>query len=100
MKSLNRRAGCPLAWLSLRASTSSAPIVRVRRTFLASPKMKSTPLASHHAIIASRAKPESARRMMRTSGQRARICATMRAISSIAPAAPSMFAGRSFAASK
>ena len=40
VSSLNRRAGWPLARLSSRASTSSAPIARVRRTFLASPKMK------------------------------------------------------------
>jgi hypothetical protein len=34
--------------------------------------MKSTRLASHHLISASRAKSESARKMMRTSGQTAR----------------------------
>ena len=38
--------------------------------------------------------------MMRVCGQRARICATMRAISSSAPAAASMLAGRSLAASR
>ena len=48
------------------------------------------------ALSASRAKPESARRMMRVAGQHARICATIRAISSTAPAEASMFAGRSF----
>jgi len=51
-------------------------------------------------IRASRANPESARRMIRVCGQCARICATMRAISSMLPDAPSMFAGRSLAASR
>jgi hypothetical protein len=37
---------------------------------------------------------------MRTAGQRARICATMRAVSSTAPAAASMLAGRCFAAKR
>jgi Transposase DDE domain group 1 len=97
---VNRRAGAPRVRLSSRAIMSSAPIARLRRAFLASPKMKSTPLASHHAISASRAKPESARKMIRTSGQRPRICATMRAISSTAPADASMLARRSWAAKR
>ena len=54
--------------------------------------MKSTRLASHHAISASRANPESARRMMRVCAQRSRICATIRAISSTEPAEASMLA--------
>jgi hypothetical protein len=80
ISSLKRRAASPVVWLCVHASANSASIARVRRTFLASPKMKSIPLASHHAISASRAKPESARRMMRVCGQRARICATISAI--------------------
>src|SRR5215216_6123833 len=100
VSSLNRRAGWPVVRLSSRAITSSAPIARLRRTFLASPKMKSTLLASHQVISASRAKPESARTIMRAIGQLSRICATIRAISSTAPAAASMLAGRSLAASR
>jgi hypothetical protein len=57
-------------------------------------------LTSHQLIKASRANPESARSTMRTAGQRARICATMRAVSSIAPAEASMLARRSFDASR
>src|SRR5215216_2699189 len=100
VSSLNRRAGWPVVRLSSRAITSSAPIARLRRTFLASPKMKSTLLASHQVISASRAKPESARTIMRAIGQLSRICATIRAISSTAPAAASMLAGRSLVASQ
>jgi hypothetical protein len=36
VSSLNRRAGAPRGRLSSRAITSSAPIVRLRRAFLAS----------------------------------------------------------------
>jgi hypothetical protein len=57
-------------------------------------------LFSHHAISASRAKPESARSKMRTLGQRWRIWATIRATSSMLPALASMLAGRNFAASR
>jgi hypothetical protein len=66
----------------------------------ARPNRKSTLLASHHAISSSRAKPLSARSRIFTRGQRARICATMRATSSVAPALASMLARRSFAASR
>jgi hypothetical protein len=57
-------------------------------------------LASHQAISASRAKPLSARRTIRSSGQRARICVTIRAISATAPVLASMFDRRSLAANK
>jgi hypothetical protein len=57
-------------------------------------------LSSHQRINPSRQKPESARSTMRVFGHRARTCQTMRSTSSIAAAAPSMFAGRSFAASR
>jgi hypothetical protein len=57
-------------------------------------------LASHHAISASRAKPESARSNTRTRGQHARTWATIRATSSTAPAAASMLERRSLAASR
>ena len=66
----------------------------------ARPKTKSTRCASHQAMVASRAKPESARSRMRTLGQRARIRRTMRSTSSTAPAEPSMFDRRSLAASR
>ena len=59
-----------------------------------------TPLASHQAIRSSRAKPLSARNRMRTRGHRRRTCATMRAISSTAPAAASRSARRSLATSR
>jgi hypothetical protein len=45
-----------------------------------------------------RAKPLSARRMILVLGQRSRICATIRATSSTAPAEASMFERRSLAA--
>ena len=70
-----------------------------KRSLRASPKTKSTRLASHPRISASRAKPESARSKISTRGQRARIWATMRATSSTAPGDASMFERRSFAAS-
>ena len=100
ISSLKRRAASPVIWLSARASANSAPIARVRRTFLASPKMKSIPLASHHTISGSRAKPESPRSRMRVRGQRRRIWATTRATSSTAPAEASMLERRSLAASR
>jgi hypothetical protein len=51
-------------------------------------------------MISSRAKPLSARSSTFTRGQAARMRPTMRAISSTAPALASMFARRSFAASR
>jgi hypothetical protein len=54
-------------------------------------------LASNQAISSSRAKPLSARRVMRVFRQRPRICATMAVIASTAPALPSKFARRSLA---
>jgi hypothetical protein len=86
--------------LSSVAVISSDLIASSRRSLRARPNRKSTRFASHHAISASRAKPESPRSRMRTRGQRRRIRATMRATSSIAPAAPSIFDRRSFAASR
>jgi hypothetical protein len=71
--SLKRRAGAALALLSSSASASSAAISPTKRSFFARPNRKSTPLASHQLISASRANPESARSTMRTSGHRARI---------------------------
>src|SRR5262249_4796876 len=76
--SLKRRAAWPLLLLSTSAAASSVAISPTRRRFLARPNRKSTPLRSHHRISASRANPESPRSTMPTSGQRARICATMR----------------------
>jgi hypothetical protein len=67
---------------------------------LAKPNRKSTTLTSHQLISASGANAESARSTMRTSGQRARIRVTMRAVSSTAPADPSMSARRSFDANR
>jgi hypothetical protein len=67
---------------------------------LAKPNRKSTLLFSHHAISASRAKPESARSRMRTFDQRWRMRATIRAISSTLPALASMLAGRNLAANR
>ncbi len=52
-------------------------------------------VASHQVISALRANPESACGMILVSGQRRLTCATMRWTSSSAPAAPSMFEGRS-----
>ena len=57
-------------------------------------------MTSHQLIRASRAKPELARSTMRTSGHRMRIWATMRAVSSTAPAAAAMLARRSLDANK
>lgn len=51
-----------------------------------------------HFISDSLAKPLSARSMSFTRGQRSRICPTMRATSSTAPAEASMFERRSVAA--
>jgi hypothetical protein len=53
--------------------------------------LRSTPFASHHAISRLLAKPRSARSVMRTRGHDWRIWATMRAISSTAPALPATF---------
>jgi hypothetical protein len=80
--------------------TNSAPISSTSRGLRARPNRKSTRLASHQLISSSRQKPESPRSRMRTRGQRARICATIRAISCVAPALPSMLDGLSLAASK
>src|SRR5205807_207240 len=91
--SLKRRAGWPVALLSSSAAASSSAISVASRLFFARPNRKSTPLASHQLIRASRANPESARSTRRTSGQRARIWATMRAV----PGDP-MIAGRLYAA--
>jgi hypothetical protein len=57
----------------------------------ARPNRKSTRFSSQQAISASRAKSPSPRRMIRTRGQRARICSTVRPTSSTAPAEASMF---------
>jgi len=95
---LKRRAGFPLASAALLAAASWFSIIAARRGLRARPKRYSTRLASHQAIKTSRAKPESARSKMRTFGQLARSCATIRAISSTAPALASMSALRSFAA--
>ena len=100
LKSLKRRAGLPVRRLSASARSSSSLISAMSRSFFAKPKIKSTSLASHQAISSSRAKPLSARSRIRTFGHRLRICATMRATSSTAPAAASRFARRSLAASR
>jgi hypothetical protein len=78
----------------------SLEISAINRGFLANPKRKWTPFASHQAIIASRVKPLSARSRMRTFGQRSRMWATMRATSSTAPSAASMLATRSLEANR
>jgi len=69
---LKRRAGLPVEDASASASRSSAAISAASRRLRASPNTKSTRFFSHQAIIASRAKPESARKRMRVFGQRAR----------------------------
>src|SRR5580704_15841092 len=97
LKSLNRRAGLAVATLASAAAARSAAISTFSREFCARPNKNSTSLVSHQAISSSRAKPESARRMMRTFGQRARIRAITRAISSAAPALASMSALRNLA---
>ena len=51
-------------------------------------------------MMASRAKPLSPRRTMRTRGQRLRMCVTMRASSSLAPNHVAILAGRSLDANK
>jgi hypothetical protein len=53
------------------------------------PNTRSTRSASHQAISASRANPESARSRMRVLGQRVQTWPTIRATSSTAPALPS-----------
>src|SRR5271156_185298 len=68
LKSLNRRAGLPVATLASAAAARSAAISTFSREFCARPNKNSTSLVSHQAISSSRAKPESARRMMRTFG--------------------------------
>jgi len=100
MKLLKERAGLPVRRLCASARASSLAISAIRRSFFCRPNRKYTPLASHQAINSSRANPLSARRRMRTCGQRRRICATMRATSCTAPAAASMRAGRSLAANR
>lgn len=98
-QSLKRRAGWPLSALSKAASARSASISATSQMLRARPNRQLTRLCSHHAIKASRAKPELARNTIFTSGQCLRICPTMRSTSSRAPAAPSMFERRSFEAS-
>jgi hypothetical protein len=60
-----RRAGFSVLWLCSCAAVSSAAISPTSRLFLAKPIRKSTPLFSHQAISASRAKPESPRNRTR-----------------------------------
>src|SRR5215470_17786989 len=86
-KSLKQRAGLPVRRLLASALAISPEILAINRVFLANPKRKCTPFASHQAINSSRAKPLSARTRMRTLGQRSRMWATMRATSSKAPSA-------------
>ena len=56
-KSLKRRAGLPLCWLSSAAAASSASISPTSRVSRAKPNRKSMPLVSHQVISPSRAKP-------------------------------------------
>ena len=63
-------------------------------------RIHSIPFSSHHDMISSRAKPESARIQISTSGQRDRICSTIGPSSSTEPALPSMFERRSRAESR
>src|SRR3954449_7211581 len=57
VKSRKRRVGLPVCWPSSAAAASSALISSTSRVLRARPNRKSTALASHHAISASRAKP-------------------------------------------
>src|SRR5438067_2308519 len=100
MNSLKNRAGFSVRRLFASARASSPATSATNRLFCCNPKRKCTELASHQAISSSRAKPLSARNMMRTFAHRSRICATMRATSSTAPAAASTLAARSLAANK
>src|SRR3984893_3393309 len=65
-KSLKRRSGLPVLWLSSAAVASSAPNPPTNRRLRARPNRKSTPLFSHQVISPSRAKPASARSRIRT----------------------------------
>ena len=60
LKSLNRRAGSPVATLVSAAAARSAAISAFSREFCARPNKNSTSLASHQAISSSRAKPPGA----------------------------------------
>jgi hypothetical protein len=84
VKPLKRRADPPVRKLSNFAIISSVLIACSSLSLRARPNRKSTRFASHQAISASRAKPESPRSRTRVFGQRRRICTTMRATSSIA----------------
>ncbi len=97
---LEAAGGLAGRFASSSACASSTQISSTSRALRARPNKKSTRFCSHQAISASRAKPESARNRIRVRGQRARICPTIRAISSWPPALPSMFDGRSLAASR
>src|SRR5262249_30603980 len=55
-KSLKQRAGLPVRRLLASALAISPEILAVNRVFLANPKRKCTPFASHQAINSSRAK--------------------------------------------
>jgi Tfp pilus assembly pilus retraction ATPase PilT len=100
MKSLKKRAGRLVRRLFASARSSSRAISALSREFCCNPNKKCTRFASHQAINSSRANPLSPRNRMRTFGQRQRICAMMRAISSTAPEAASALPGRSLAANK
>ena len=100
VKSLKRRADRPLFWLCSAAAASSASISPTSRLFFARPNKKLIPY-SHTMPSAPRGQnPKSARSKMRTRGQRWRMRATTRAISSTLPALASMLAGRSLATNK
>ena len=86
-KSLKRRSGLPVLWLSSAAVASSAPNPPTNRRLRARPNRKSTPLFSHQVISPSRAKPASARSRIRTAGQRPRMWATIRLTFSTLPEA-------------
>ncbi len=83
---MNSRAAFPVRCCSCFASRNCRAIFRRSRGLRAKPNTYSTRCFSHQAISSSRQKPASARRMMRTCGQRWRICRTRRSTSSTLPA--------------
>ena len=90
----NRRDAAPVCMLRTRERRSALAIRACSRLFPARPMTVSTPAPSAHASTASRQKPESVRRMMRTSGQCSRICRTIRSSTGVMSVATSFLALR------
>ena len=81
-----------------RACLISGASLAFRRLLPARPSTYLTLFSSHHVIRSSRQNPLSARITMLVRGQRWRMCATMRAISCLAPSAASTLEDLSLAA--